>query len=211
MDKTKPIRVLLAEDHEVVRDGLAAIIDYQPDMTVVGHACNGEEAVELFAELQPDITLMDLRMPGMGGVLAIEAIRKKVGDARIIVLTTYDGDENIYRALKAGARGYLLKDSGKDDLLSAIRAVHEGRSYVPPEIATRLVTRTQAGAPLTRREIEVLQLMAEGKSNKEIGAALFISEGTVKTHVNSIHEKLSVSDRTEAALWRSSVGSFTCD
>jgi two-component system NarL family response regulator len=200
MDKTKPIRVLLAEDHEVVRDGLAAIIDYQADMTVVGHACNGEEAVERFAELQPDITLMDLRMPGMGGAPAIEAIRKKFGDARIIVLTTYDGDENIYRALKAGARGYLLKDSGKDDLLSAIRAVHEGRSYVPPEIATRLVTRTQAGAPLTTREIEVLQLMAEGKSNKEIGAALFISEGTVKTHVNSIHEKLSVSDRTEAVI-----------
>ena len=136
----------------------------------------------------------------MGGAPAIEAIRKKFGDARIIVLTTYDGDENIYRALKAGARGYLLKDSGKDDLLSAIRAVHEGRSYVPPEIATRLVTRTQAGAPLTRREIEVLQLMAEGKSNKEIGAALFISEGTVKTHVNSIHEKLGVSDRTEAVI-----------
>jgi two-component system, NarL family, response regulator len=200
MDKTKPIRVLLAEDHEVVRDGLAAIIDYQADMTVVGHACNGEEAVERFAELQPDITLMDLRMPGMGGAPAIEAIRKKFDDARIIVLTTYDGDENIYRALKAGARGYLLKDSGKDDLLSAIRAVHEGRSYVPPEIATRLVTRTQAGAPLTTREIEVLQLMAEGKSNKEIGAALFISEGTVKTHVNSIHEKLSVSDRTEAVI-----------
>jgi len=200
MDKKKPIRVLLAEDHEIVRDGLAAIIDYQADMTVVGHACNGEEAVERFAELQPDITLMDLRMPGMGGAPAIEAIRKKFGDARIIVLTTYDGDENIYRALKAGARGYLLKDSGKDDLLSAIRAVHEGRSYVPPEIATRLVTRTQAGAPLTTREIEVLQLMAEGKSNKEIGAALFISEGTVKTHVNSIHEKLSVSDRTEAVI-----------
>jgi two-component system, NarL family, response regulator len=200
MDKTKPIRVLLAEDHEVVRDGLAAIIDYQADMTVVGHACNGEEAVERFAELQPDITLMDLRMPGMGGAPAIEAIRKKFGDARIIVLTTYDGDENIYRALKAGARGYLLKDSGKDDLLSAIRAVHEGRSYVPPEIATRLVTRTQAGAPLTTREIEVLQLMAKGKSNKEIGAALFISEGTVKTHVNSIHEKLGVSDRTEAVI-----------
>jgi len=200
MDKTKPIRVLLAEDHEIVRDGLAAIIDYQADMTVVGHACNGEEAVERFAELQPDITLMDLRMPGMGGAPAIEAIRKKFGDARIIVLTTYDGDENIYRALKAGARGYLLKDSGKDDLLSAIRAVHEGRSYVPPEIATRLVTRTQAGAPLTTREIEVLQLMAEGKSNKEIGAALFISEGAVKTHVNSIHEKLSVSDRTEAVI-----------
>lgn len=200
MDKTKPIRVLLAEDHEIVRDGLAAIIDYQADMTVVGHACNGEEAVERFAELQPDITLMDLRMPGMGGAPAIEAIRKKFGDARIIVLTTYDGDENIYRALKAGARGYLLKDSGKDDLLSAIRAVHEGRSYVPPEIATRLVTRTQAGAPLTTREIEVLQLMAEGKSNKEIGAALFISEGTVKTHVNSIHEKLRVSDRTEAVI-----------
>jgi len=200
MDKTKLIRVLLAEDHEVVRDGLAAIIDYQADMTVVGHACNGEEAVERFAELQPDITLMDLRMPGMGGAPAIEAIRKKFGDARIIVLTTYDGDENIYRALKAGARGYLLKDSGKDDLLSAIRAVHEGRSYVPPEIATRLVTRTQAGAPLTTREIEVLQLIAQGKSNKEIGAALFISEGTVKTHVNSIHEKLSVSDRTEAVI-----------
>lgn len=170
------------------------------DIVDVHHACNGEEAVERFAELQPDITLMDLRMPGMGGAPAIEAIRKKFGDARIIVLTTYDGDENIYRALKAGARGYLLKDSGKDDLLSAIRAVHEGRSYVPPEIATRLVTRTQAGAPLTTREIEVLQLMAEGKSNKEIGAALFISEGTVKTHVNSIHEKLSVSDRTEAVI-----------
>ena len=200
MEEVKPIRVLLAEDHEVVRDGLAAVIDYQPDMTVVGHAGNGADAVERFSELRPDITLMDLRMPEIGGVAAIEAIRGKFGDARIIVLTTYDGDEDIYRALKAGAKGYLLKDTSKEDLLSAIRAVHAGQSHVPPEIATRLVTRVQAGAPLTAREIEVLQMVSAGKSNKEIGAVLYISEGTVKTHINNIHQKLGVSDRTEAVV-----------
>jgi two-component system NarL family response regulator len=200
MDDPKPIRVLLAEDHEVVRDGLAAIINYQPDMTVVGCAKSGEEAVERFAELQPDITLMDLRMPGIGGVAAIEMIRERFAGARIIVLTTYDGDEDIHRALKAGAQGYLLKDTRTEELLTAIRTVHAGEHYVPADVASRLVTRTMAGPSLTERELEVLQLMAAGKSNKEIGAKLFISEGTVKTHVAAIHEKLGVTDRTEAVV-----------
>jgi two-component system NarL family response regulator len=200
MDDPKPIRVLLAEDHEVVREGLAAIINYQPDMTVVAHARGGEEAVERFTDFQPDITLMDLRMPGMGGVAAIEAIRERFTSARIIVLTTYDGDEDIHRALRAGAQGYLLKDTGTEDLLNAIRTVHAGERYVPADVASRLVTRAMAGPSLTERELEVLQLLAAGKSNKEIGGLLFISEGTVKTHVAAILEKLGVTDRTEAVV-----------
>lgn len=200
MSDSEPIRVLLVEDHEVVRDGIASIIDYQPDMKVVGQVGNGQIAIEQFEVLQPDITLMDLRMPEVGGVAAIAAIRVRFPDARIIVLTTYDGDEDIYRALTAGAQGYLLKDAGKDELLSAIRAVHAGGRHVSAEVASQLANRAMAGPPLTVREIEVVQLMARGKSNKEIAAALFIAEGTVKTHISSIHDKLGVTDRTEAVV-----------
>jgi len=200
MDQHPRIRVLLAEDHAVVREGLAAILGYQPDIEVVGQAADGRTAVQRYRELRPDVMLVDLRMPILAGVEVIAAIRDDFPVARLLVLTTYDGDEDVYRALEAGAQGYLLKDTTTEELLQAIRAIHRGERHVPPAVAARLVDRTMAGPALTQREIEVLRLVAAGKTNKEIASALFISEGTVKTHVNSIHEKLGVRDRTEAVM-----------
>ena len=196
----EPIRILIADDHSVVRDGLASMLDFQPDMTVVGHAKDGREAVERFHELKPDIAIVDIAMPVMDGVQAIAAICDEFPDARIVVLTTYDGDESIYRALENGAKGYLLKDCATADLLKAVRTVHAGGSHVSAEAASRLAARAMAGPSLSPREIEVLQWIAAGKSNKEIAALLFIGEGPVKTHVLSIHEKLGVGDRTEAVV-----------
>lgn len=193
-----PIRILVVEDHHVVRQGLVALIKTVEDMQVVGEACDGRQAVELFRLHQPDVTIMDLRLPVMTGVEAITEIRRDFPAARIIVLTTYDGDEDIYRALQAGARGYLLKDMSGDDLMDAIRTVHAGRSRIPPAVAQRLADRI-GGPDLTIRELEVLKLIVAGKSNKEIGRDLFISEATVKTHINSLLGKLGVSDRTQAA------------
>ena len=195
---TDSIRILVVEDHHVVRQGLVALIKTVEDMQVVGEACDGKQAVELFRQHQPDVTIMDLRLPHMTGVEAITAIRRDFPSARIIVLTTYDGDEDIYRALQAGARGYLLKDMSGDDLMDAIRTVHAGRSRIPPAVAQRLADRL-GGPDLTGRELEVLKLIVSGKSNKEIGRDLFISEATVKTHINSLLSKLGVSDRTQAA------------
>ncbi len=192
------IRILVVEDHHVVRQGLVALIKTVEDMQVVGEACDGKQAVELFRQHQPDVTIMDLRLPHMSGVEAINEIRRDFPLARIIVLTTYDGDEDIYRALQAGARGYLLKDMSGDDLMDAIRTVHAGRSRIPPAVAQRLADRL-GGPDLTARELEVLKLIVSGKSNKEIGRDLFISEATVKTHINSLLSKLGVSDRTQAA------------
>ncbi len=194
------VRVLLAEDQAIVRDGLVALVGYQSDLEVVGCAGDGEEAVRLYGELRPDVTLMDLRMPRLGGAQAIEAIRAADPEARVLVLTTYDGDEDVYRALQAGARGYLLKDAATDELLGAIRAVARGGRHVPAAVAQRLADRAMAGPPLSEREVEVLRLVAAGMTNKEIASALFIAEGTVKTHLNSIHEKLGVRDRTEAVM-----------
>jgi two-component system, NarL family, response regulator len=194
------VRVLVAEDQAIVRAGLAALVGYQSEMEVVASASDGQEAVRLYRELQPDVTLMDLRMPRQGGVEAIEAIRAGDPDARIIVLTTYDGDEDVYKALHAGAQGYLLKDAPTEELLGAIRAVARGERYIPAAVARRLADRAMAGAPLSEREIEVLRLVAAGMTNKEIAAQLFIAEGTVKTHLNSVHEKLGVRDRTEAVM-----------
>lgn len=196
----EPIRVLIAEDHAVVRDGLAAVLEFESDMTVVGRAKNGTEAVAQFRALKPDVVLMDLAMPELDGAAAILAIRAEFPAARILVLTTYDGDENVFQALENGAQGYLLKDCSAADLLAAIRKVHSGGTHVSERAAARLADRAMGGAHLSPREIEVLNLIAGGKSNKEIGAALFISEGTVKTHVLSIHEKLGVGDRTEAVV-----------
>jgi len=194
------IRILIAEDHAVVRDGLAAVLKFEPDMAVVGLAKNGQEAVTQFRDLKPDVVLMDLAMPELDGAGAILAIRSEFSDARILVLTTYDNDESVFRALENGAKGYLLKDCSTSELLAAIRKINSGGTHVSERAAARLAERAMAGGPLSPREIEVLKWIAEGKSNKEIAALLFISEGTVKTHVLSIHEKLGVSDRTEAAV-----------
>jgi len=167
-------------------------------MNVVAEAARGEDALALFRKHQPDVTLMDLRLPGMSGVEAISAIRRDFPSARIIVLTTFDGDENIFRALQAGARGYLLKDMFGDELMEAIRTVHAGKMRIPAVVAERLAGR-MGGPSLTGRELEVLKLIVTGKSNKEIGGELAISEATVKTHINNILSKLGVSDRTQAA------------
>ncbi|MEB3230478.1 MAG: response regulator transcription factor [Leptolyngbyaceae bacterium] len=194
-----PIRVLIADDHPVVRSGLAMIIQYAQGIEAVAEACNGVEAVALFQKHQPDVVLMDLKMPEMGGVEAISAIRETHPEACIIVLTTYDGDEDIYCGLKAGAKGYLLKSVSREELLNAIQQVHAGRKYIPAEVGARLAER-MSNPQLTERERQVLTQMCEGKSNQEIAEVLHISEGTVKFHVNGILRKLDVSDRTQAVL-----------
>lgn len=191
------LTILISDDHAVVREGLAAMLSRRAEMQVVAEASNGVQAVELAFKYKPDILLMDLRMPQMGGVEAIRAIRAEWPEARVIVLTTYDGDEDIYRALQAGAKGYLLKDTPREELLEAIHAVHAGRKHIPSEVAAKLAERLTSEA-LTEREQEVLQLIVAGQSNKEIGASLNITEGTVKVHVNSLLNKLGVSDRTQA-------------
>jgi two-component system, NarL family, response regulator len=200
MSKDKPIRVLIADDHFVVRMGLAAVITTQPDMAVVAEAANGRQALEFFRRHRPDVTLMDLRMPEMDGIEAIITIRKEFPESRFIVLTTYDGDEDVHRALQAGARAYLLKDMLQDGLVEAIRAVHAGQRFIPAEVANRLAERMDR-TELTSRELEVLRLIVEGRSNKEIAARLSIAEGTVKIHINNILSKLGVSDRTQAATF----------
>jgi two-component system NarL family response regulator len=194
----KPIRVLIIEDHNVVREGLAALLKVADGLDVVGEAADGVEAIAQFRKHQPDIALIDLRMPRMSGVDVIERIRMETPHARFIVLTTYDGDEDIYRALKAGARAYLLKGMTSEELISTIRAVHAGKSYIPPAIAERLAERMGA-QDLTPREFEVLEHIVQGRSNKEIAAELAVSEATVKTHINSLLGKLGVTDRTQAA------------
>jgi DNA-binding NarL/FixJ family response regulator len=191
------LSVLVVDDHPVVRAGLKAMIDAQPDMETVAEAASGEEAIDLFRRHQPAVTLMDLRMPGLGGVEAIGELHRGFPDACILVLTTYDGDEDIYRALHAGARAYLLKDMPREELLETIRAVHAGAHRLPPEVAARLAERMHQ-SELTSREIEVVEHIAGGMSNKQIAAALGISEGTVKTHVNNIMGKLGANDRTHA-------------
>jgi two-component system NarL family response regulator len=191
------IRVLIAEDHTVVRDGLVSIINQQDDMHIVAEAGNGREVVALWRQHRPDVTLMDLRMPELDGVTAIYEIRAIDANARIIVLTTYDGDEDIYRGMRAGAKSYLLKDVHREELFQCIRAVHAGRTFLPPAVAAKLAERLPA-EELTPRELEVLRLLAEGKPNKLIGADLAISEVTVKSHVQSVFRKLNVLSRTEA-------------
>jgi DNA-binding NarL/FixJ family response regulator len=195
--KKERIRILIADDHTVVREGLVALVKRKSDMVIVAAASNGREAVDLWKQHRPDVTLLDLRMPELDGVGAIKEIREVDPNAHIVVLTTYDGDEDIYRAIKAGAKAYLLKDTARDALVDTVRRVYAGETYLPPPIAAKLAERV-SGAALSQREMEVLQRMAAGKSNKEIGAELFISDGTVKTHVSSIFTKLDVVSRTEA-------------
>ncbi|BAZ02664.1 two-component response regulator NarL subfamily protein [Tolypothrix tenuis PCC 7101] len=199
MSQSATIRVLLVDDHAIVRQGLAAMIENEPDMTVVGQAGDGQEAIACYQQLQPDITLMDLRMPHMSGVDATIAICAEFTHAPIIVLTTYDGDEDIYRALRAGAKGYLLKDAEPEALLNAIHIVHSGQQYIPSEVAAKLVQRMN-NPELSDREREVIHLMVDGLSNHDIGVALNITESTVKFHVNRILSKLGVSDRTQAVV-----------
>ncbi|HZR18729.1 MAG TPA: response regulator transcription factor [Verrucomicrobiae bacterium] len=193
----KAIRVLVADDHTVVRDGLVAIIKQEKDMDVVAETGDGRKAVELWKKHRPDVTLMDLRMPELDGVNAIYEIRAAEPNARVIVLTTFDGDEDIYRGMRAGAKSYLLKDVRREELFQCIREVHAGRTFVPAAIAAKLAERLP-GEELSPRESEVLKLLAEGKPNKLIGAALDISEVTVKSHVQAVFKKLNVLSRTEA-------------
>jgi two-component system NarL family response regulator len=193
------IRVVIVDDHPVVRFGLAAIIGLQPDMTVVAEAGSGEEACATCAQQAADIVLMDLRLPRMSGVEAIRALRKAHPKLRFIVLTTYDGDEDIYRALEAGAQAYLLKAMSHTDLAGAIRTVHAGRKFLPPSISKSLAGRPPH-SELSSREMQVLELIVKGLSNKEIGESLSISEATVKWHVNMILSRLNVTDRTQATV-----------
>ncbi|MBN3875736.1 MULTISPECIES: response regulator [unclassified Nostoc] len=199
MSQSTKIKLLIVDDHAIVRKGLATIINRDPEMTVIAQAEDGQQAIAAFREYQPDVTLMDLRMPKMGGVKAIMAICAEFKQARIAVLTTYDGDEDIYRGLQAGAQGYLLKDAKPGELLNAIRAIHNGQKYIPPEVGAKLLQR-MSNPELSERELEVLRLMAQGMGNQEIGTVLIIGESTVKSHVNRILSKLGVSDRTQAVI-----------
>jgi DNA-binding NarL/FixJ family response regulator len=192
------IRVLIVEDHHVVRQGLVSLLNVVEGMEVVGEAADGVEAIAQYRKHQPDITLIDLRLPRMSGVDAIQRIRMESPQSRFIVLTTYDGDEDIYRALKAGAKAYLLKGMTTDELITAIRAVHAGKSHIPQAIAEKLAERMGV-EELTPREMDVLEQIVAGKSNKEIADELGVTEATVKTHINSLLGKLGVTDRTQAA------------
>ena len=193
------IRILTVDDHPLLREGIAAVIEGQPDMTLVAEATNGHEAIESFREHRPDVALMDLRMPDMNGIEAIRAIRTEFPTARIIVLTTYAGDVQALGALKAGASGYLLKSMLRKDLLDTIRTVHAGKRRIPPEIASEIAEHAADDA-LTEREIDVLRRVGSGNSNKQIAVQLAISEGTVKAHMKSILPKLGAHDRTHAVM-----------
>ena len=195
---SEKIRILVAEDHLVARVGVTTIVNMQPDMTVVAEASNGQQAVEMFRVHQPDVTLLDLRMPGMGGVEAATMIRSEFPGARMVALTTYGGDEDIRRALAAGVQAYLTKDVLHDELLKAIRAVNEGQTYLPAAVAASLAA--QLPRPeLSAREVQVLALIVRGLANKQIAFTLSIAEHTVKNHVKNILSKLGVQDRTQAA------------
>jgi DNA-binding NarL/FixJ family response regulator len=191
------IKVLIVDDHPILREGVAAVLGCEDDMQIVGEAASGMEALELFRALDPDVTLMDLQMPGMNGVETIRAVRKEKSEARIIVLTTYSGDILASKALKAGASGYLLKSSLKDQLVDTIRVVHSGRRRVPPEIAAEIAEHL-ADEQLSDREVDILARVARGRTNKEIARELSISAGTVNVHVKNILLKLHAHDRTQA-------------
>ncbi|MFE4255858.1 response regulator [Streptomyces sp. NPDC056910] len=197
------ISLLIVDDHPVVRDGLRGMFESAGDFTVLGEASNGVEAVELTARLDPDVVLMDLRMPGGNGVDAIKELTRRGARSRVLVLTTYDTDSDTLPAIEAGATGYLLKDAPREELFTAVRAAADGRTVLSPAVASRLVTAVRtpavpAGEPLSAREREVLALVAKGTSNKEIARVLFISEATVKTHLTHVYGKLGVKDRAAA-------------
>jgi DNA-binding NarL/FixJ family response regulator len=200
MSEKHPIRVLIVDDHPIVRDGLQGILAAHPDFEVVGQAANGAEGVRHTQAQRPDVVLMDLRMPEMGGVEAIKLLRTRYPDTHILVLTTYDTDSEVLSALEAGATGYLLKDAPREDLIRAVKAAHRGESTLSPAVASRLVGRvrgSEVGA-LSPRELEIIKLIADGANNREAAAKLFISEATIKTHLIHIFEKLGVRDRAAA-------------
>jgi NarL family two-component system response regulator LiaR len=205
---SEPIEILLVDDHEVVRRGIGALLATEPGVNVVGEAADGEEAILRETDLKPDVILMDLEMPGVGGIEAIERIVQSNSEARILVLTSFAADDKVFPAIKAGASGYLLKDTGPEDLIEAIQQVFRGESSLHPTIARKLLTEVsqpssgkQTIDPLTERELEVLLLIAKGKSNQEIADELVISEATVRTHVSNILGKLHLASRTQAALY----------
>lgn len=194
---SRKIRVILADDHPVVRDGLAAIVNQQPDMEVAAEAGDGEAAIALYEQQRPDVMVLDLRMPKCDGVTVVQRVLEAHPQARLLIMTTYDGDEDIFRSLSQGAKGYLLKDAPRQEILSAIRAVSEDRPYTSSSIAAKALQR-MAKPSLTQRELDVLQLLAQGRSNKDIARRLSITEGTAKTHVKAILAKLDAISRTEA-------------
>ncbi len=197
MPRAKKIRVLLADDHFIVSKGIAAIVDLEDDMKIVGTATNGEEAMQLFIELRPDVLVLDLRMPKIDGVVVVQELMKKYRPCRIVVMTTYGSEEDIKQCLKAGAMGYLLKDSTGDEIVEAIRDAFHGRKTIPAAMAGKLAS-ALAQPELTLRELEVLQLLAAGRSNRDIGDSLKVQESTIKSHVTSILAKLDALSRTEA-------------
>ena len=197
MTNKQPIRVFSVDDHPLLREGIAALVNNQPDMVLVGEASTGAEAIQQFAQHTPDVTLLDLRLPDMSGIDVLIAIRSEFPEARVVMLTTFEGDVEVQRALQAGARGYLLKNMPPSELLDVIRQVHDGKKRIPPEIASQLVEH-MSDEVLTEREVEVLREVAGGNRNREIAERLFISEETVKVHIKHIMEKLGAADRTQA-------------
>ncbi|MGF1482557.1 MAG: response regulator [Cyanophyceae cyanobacterium] len=199
MDSTEQIRVFLVDDHPILLDGLVMLLECEPDIAVVGRALDGKEAIALFRQHLPDVILIDLRLPDISGIEVITAIRADRPLVRVVVLSTYDTEEEIYRAVQAGAKGYVVKGSTSGELLKAIRTVYRNQTYIPPSVSEKLVRRMTAPT-LSTRELEVLQLICEGKTNQQIGTELNIAESTVRFHIGNITDKLGVSDRTQAII-----------